>query len=159
MNKLLIFIIFLLSCGQSGNKKINSVNDLSITKNTTKMMLLENVKLAINPKFRDWILFENGTYIIFDNVDTISNIEEEAIRLMKEYGPINVGTPAGDFSVTHLNKTEGWVVSGHCHGMYTYVNPAEIKSKTPSDVEIGIFGRSKREQDGKIPVIVHINKN
>jgi len=122
------------------------------------LTLLENTRLAINPKFQDWILFENGTYIIFDNVDTISDLKIEAIKLMKEYGPIYVGSPAGDFSVTHLNKTEGWVVSGHCYGMYTYVSPTEIETKKPSDAEIGIFGRFKREKDGKNPVIVHVNR-
>ena len=157
MNRLLIFIVFLFSCGQSDNKNTNGINHRGKTP-YSKMTLIDHVKLAINPKFKDWVLFKNGTYIIFDNVDTISNIEREAIRLMKEYGTVNVGSPAGDFSVTHLNKTEGWVVSGHCYGMYTYVNPVEIKSRTPSDVEVGIFGRSKRELDGKIPLIIYINK-
>lgn len=122
------------------------------------MTLLENVKLAINPKFEDWVLFENGTYIIFDNIDPLSDVEAEAIKLMKDFGPFYAGSPAGDFSVTHLNKTEGWVVSGHCYGMYTYVNPKELDTKNPSDVEIGIWGRSKRQRDGDNPIIVHINK-
>jgi hypothetical protein len=46
---------------------------------------------------------------------------------MKEYGPVIAGGPAGDFGVTHLTRTAGWVVSGHYFGMYTYVNPAELK--------------------------------
>ena len=120
--------------------------------------LLDHVRLAINSKFQDWVLFENGTYIIFDNVDTISNVEKEAIKLMKEFGPVHSGGPAGDFSVTHLNQTEGWVVSGHGYGMYTYVNPTELESKSPSDVNIGLYGRSKRNQDGQNPKIIHVNK-
>ena len=124
----------------------------------TEKSLLEHVRLAINPIFQDWVLFENGTYIIFDNIDTISNIENEAIRQMKEFGPVNTGGTAGDFSVTHLNQTDGWVVSGHGYGMYTYVNPTEIESKSPTDVEIGIHGRSKRNQDGQNPKIIHVNK-
>ena len=84
-----------------------------------KETLLEHVKLAINPNLQDWVLFENGTYVIFDAVDTIPDMEAEAIKLMKEYGPAHAGGPAGDFSVTHLHRTEGWVVSGHGYGMYT----------------------------------------
>ncbi len=122
------------------------------------MTLLEHVNLAINPKFEDWVLFENGTYIIFDNTDTILDLREESIKLMKEYGPVYAGSPAGDFNVIHLNKTEGWIVSGHCYGMYTYVNPLELESKNPEDVEVGLFGRSKREKDGKELQIVHVNR-
>lgn len=155
---ILLSITFLLSCIQPQKDQTKNVNGPQMTNNNSKMTLLENVRLAINPKFEDWVLFENGTYIIFDNADTISDIKAEAIKLMKEFGSVYAGSPAGDFSVTHLNKTEGWVVSGHCYGMYTYVRPTEMSTKTPSDVEIGTFGRSKRQKDGDNPVIVHVNK-
>lgn len=121
--------------------------------------LLENVKLAITPKYQDWVLFENGTYIIFDNADTISDIEKEAIKLVEQFGPVYAGSPAGDFGVHHLNNTDGWVVSGHCEGMYTYVNPNELEKKSPTDVDVGLFGRSKREMDGQKPVVVYINRH
>ena len=39
--------------------------------------LLEHVKLAINPKFEDWVLFENGTYIMFDDASQIEDLEKE----------------------------------------------------------------------------------
>jgi hypothetical protein len=80
---------------------------------------------------------------------------------MREYGPVHVGSPAADFVVTHLNKTEGWVVSGHYHGMYTYVNPDELKKaglENPTDVDIGLFGRGKRNHDGKECHVVFISK-
>lgn len=120
--------------------------------------LLENIRLAINPKYKDWVLFKNGTYIVFDKADTITNIQHEAIKQMKEYGPVFAGGPAGDFDVIHLNKTEGWIVSGHGYGMYTYVNPSELESKNPPDIEIGLYGRSKRDKDGKNPEIIHVNR-
>lgn len=154
-----IFIALLLSCGSPDNDNSDSIIATESMKDNLKMTLLEHVRLAINPTFEDWVLFENGTYIIFDNVDTIADIKEEAIMLMKKYGPAYAGSPAGDFSVTQMNRTDGWVVTGHCYGMYTYVDPKEIKSKVPNEAEIGIFGRSKREKDGKNPVVIHINKN
>lgn len=158
MKPLKIIFIFLnlilLGCENSEKKKTESQNKNQMAENN----LLSHVKLAINPKFEDWVLFKNGTYIIFDNADTILNLEDEAQKLMKEFGPVYIGSPAGDFSVTHLNQTEGWVVSGHGYGMYTYVNPKEIKSVKPEDAEIGLFGRGKRELDGKNPVVIHINR-
>lgn len=37
----------------------------------TDQELIENIKLAINPKFKDWVLFRNGTYIIFDDITKV----------------------------------------------------------------------------------------
>ncbi len=117
---------------------------------------LEHVKLAISLKFQDWVLFKNDTYIIFDDISTVENIRNEAIKLMQEFGPVFAGV-LGDFSVIHLNSTEGWLVSGHGYGMYTYVHPSELDSETPNDLEIGLLGRSKRNSDGENPEIVHVN--
>ncbi|UHO39971.1 hypothetical protein H5J24_08100 [Chryseobacterium capnotolerans] len=119
---------------------------------------LEHVKLAINPRFQDWVLFKNDTYIIFDDITIVKNVREEAIKLMNEFGPVFAGGPAGDFDVIHLNSTEGWLVSGHGYGMYTYVHPSELDNETPNDLEIGLLGRSKRNSDGENPEIVHINR-
>lgn len=120
--------------------------------------LIENVKLAINPKFQDWVLFQNGSYIIFNNTDKIEDIRKEAIKIMSEYGPVHIGSPAGDFGVTTLKKAEGWSISGHYYGMYTYVHPSEINTATANENEIGLFGRSKRDLDGQNPIIVYINR-
>lgn len=121
------------------------------------LSVLEHVKLAINPVFQDWVLFKNDTYIIFDDINTVENVKEESIKLMKEFGPVFAGGPAGDFSIIHLNSTEGWLVSGHGYGMYTYVHPSELSSEYPNDMEIGLYGRSKRNLDGENPEIIHIN--
>lgn len=121
--------------------------------------MIEHVKLAINPKFQDWVLFENGTYIIFDDISIIENVKEKALQLRKEFGPVYAGGPAGDFNVIHLNLTEGWLVSGHGYGMYTYVHPSELDSESPNDLEIGLYGRSKRDSDGQNPEIIHINRS
>ncbi|MDR6548590.1 hypothetical protein J2810_004680 [Chryseobacterium rhizosphaerae] len=119
--------------------------------------IIEHVTLAINPQFKDWVLFKNGTYIIFDDIANVGNVKDEAIKLMKEYGPVFGGTPAGDFNTIYLTETEGWLVAGHGYGMYTYVHPSELENDTPNDLEIGLFGRSKRNLDGTDPEIIHVN--
>ncbi|WP_217192959.1 hypothetical protein [Bernardetia litoralis] len=78
---------------------------------------------------------------------------------MKEFGPVHAGGPAGDFNVISLNKTKGWVVSGHGYGMYTYVNPSELETNSPDDLTIGVFGRSKRNNDGQNPNIIYVNSS
>ncbi|MBW1658804.1 hypothetical protein [Flavobacterium quisquiliarum] len=124
----------------------------------SKEELLNHVKLSINPKFQDWVLFQNGTYIIFDDADSIADIESEAIKLIKEFGPVNSGGRSEDFDVTDLNKTKGWIVSGYGYGIYTYVHPSEIKSKIPDIIEIGLYGRTKRDLDGNTLIVIHINR-
>ncbi|WP_090246878.1 hypothetical protein [Lishizhenia tianjinensis] len=160
MRIIIIIILNSLILASCGNKNKDKESKIKIEQNEldTKSFL-DNVKLAINPKFKDWVLFENGTYIIFDDINQIDNIENESIRLMKEFGPVHAGGPAGDFNVISLNQTEGWVVSGHGYGMYTYVNPSELEMNSPDDVTIGLYGRSKRNSDGENPNIIHINSS
>lgn len=154
---ILLNALILLSC-ENKNKSEASRIELESSKMETKS-LLDNVRLAINPKFKDWVLFENGTYIIFDDITQIENIENEAIRLMKEFGPAHAGGPSGDFNVITLNETKGWIVSGHGYGMYTYVNPSELETNSPDNITIGLYGRSKRNNDGENPKIIHINSS
>lgn len=155
--KTIFTLLNLLSSGRKNSEENKPDNQKH--KEMTEADLLNHIKLTINPKFQDWVLFKNGTYIIFDNIDIIPDLKSEAIKSMKEFGPVYAGGSAGDFGVTHLNNTEGWIVSGHGYGMYTYVNPSELKSEKPNDAEIGLFGRNKRDLDGKNPVIIHINRN
>ncbi len=120
----------------------------------TNEELIEHVKLAINPHFQNWILFENGTYIIIEDATGLDEINEQGIKKMKEFGPVQAGTPAGDFETITLNATKGWVVSGHGYGMYTYVHPSELADESPENYVVGLLGRSKRDLDGGEPVVV-----
>ena len=119
--------------------------------------LLERVRLAINPAFSNWVLFKNGTYIIFDDADGSFDVPTAAMEAMKQFGPVSVGGPAGDFEVFYLDETEGWVVGGHGYGIYTYVHPSEMTSADPGDLEVGLLGRSKRDLDGADPEILYVN--
>lgn len=123
----------------------------------TKEELIKHVKLAINPAFKNWILFKNGTYIIIEDTSEEKEIELQGVKKMKKFGPVHVGKPAGDFGTISLNKTKGWVVSGHGYGMYTYVHPTEIENENPQDHEIGLYGRSKRDLDGLNPEIIYLS--
>ena len=125
----------------------------------TKTELIKHVKLAINPEFKNWVLFSNGTYIIIEETSDEKAIENLGLEKMEEFGPVQAGGPAGDFGTISLYNTEGWVVSGHGYGMYTYVHPSELGSKSPQDYEIGIYGRNKRDKDGLNPEIICISTN
>jgi len=42
--------------------------------------------------------------------------------------------------------------------MYTYVNPSELDIENPKDIDVGSFGRNKRDMDSKDQVIVHVSE-
>lgn len=112
--------------------------------------LIDHVSKAINPAFKNWVLFSNGTYIILED-SAIVDKPEKATEIMKTCGPVHAGSPAGDFTVIGLRHTDGWAVSGHYNGMYTYVHPTELSDRNTGhsfDVEVGLLGRQKREKDG-----------
>ena len=121
--------------------------------NLTKEELIKQVQLAINPKFKNWILFKNGTFVIIEDISE-EEIETAGIEKMKEFGPVYVGSEAADFRTITLTNVEGWLVSGHGYGMYTYVHPTELEKENPDSHEIGLFGRSKRNLDGLNPEII-----
>ena len=117
--------------------------------------LIENIKLALSPKVSYWVLFSNGTVIVFDSLTKDENIKEKAIRYMKEFGPVWPASEAADFGIVDLVSTKGWLVTGHGYGMYTYVPPQELSSN-PHDVEIGVIGRSKRHKDSEEMKIIYV---
>ena len=125
----------------------------------TETEIIDHVKKAISPQFKDWVLFSNGTYIIFEDT-AIKDKAAKAIDIMKKFGPVHVGTPAGDITVTDLKYTDGWVVGGDFYGMYTYVHPKQLEQRgisDPTNLEVGIVGRHFRDRDGKELKIIYIN--
>jgi hypothetical protein len=62
---------------------------------------------------KSWVLFENGTVVILIQPD--GDLQMLAIDLMKEWGLVHAGCPAGDFSTVKLTNNPGWVVT--CHQM------------------------------------------
>ncbi|MEZ4409630.1 MAG: hypothetical protein R3A52_24630 [Polyangiales bacterium] len=102
---------------------------------------------------KSWALFANDTCVIVMLPD--GDLATQATAIMAQYGPVHVGTPAGDFGVIHLHDAPGWVVYGHHPDMLTYVSPDEAGAD-PSDLVIGMLGRGKRDLDGRSPTVVHV---
>ena len=103
---------------------------------------------------KSWVLFEHGTCVIL--MEPKEDLATQAIEIMKEYGPVHVGTGSADMGITGLSNYPGWVVTGHHPDMLNYVSPKELKTDNPSDLVIGFLGRSKREADSKSLKIIHI---
>lgn len=120
-------------------------------------ILIERIKLVIKPNY-NWVLFSNGTVVILDKARSEDNVEDQAIALMKQFGPVYAGTSAGDMTIKQFNKPYGWLVSGHGPGIFTYVHPSELQISNPEDILVGIHGRSKRDKDSKEMRIIHVSR-
>lgn len=103
---------------------------------------------------KSWVLFKHGTCVILTQPE--QDLAAQAIEIMKKWGPVHVGSPAGDFSTITLSEYPGWVVTGHHRDMLNYVSLEELGEKDPSDLVVGILGRSKRNEDGEDPQVLHI---
>ncbi len=103
---------------------------------------------------KSWVLFQHGTCVILMQPE--HDLAAQAIEIMKEWGPVHAGSSAGDFSTIALEDYPGWVVTGHHPDMLNYVSPEELATEAPSDLVVGLLGRSKRDQDGEDPQVVHV---
>ncbi|GAA3062001.1 hypothetical protein GCM10020254_02330 [Streptomyces goshikiensis] len=108
-------------------------------------------RLLADPR-KSWVLFEHGTCVVL--TAPAGELAVQAGEILAEFGPVSAGSPAGDFSVIDLKDAEGWVVTGHHNDVLTYVAPDEPHEQ--SHIVVGLFGRSKRHQDGTELRVVHV---
>lgn len=101
---------------------------------------------------KSWVLFEHGTCVVVE--DPVGDPVERATGILREYGPVQVATPSGDFRVLELNGGEGWLVTGHHPDVVTFVPLAD--SEDQSHLAVGILGRGRRDQDGRELRVVHV---
>jgi hypothetical protein len=102
---------------------------------------------------KSWVVFENGTCVVL--MEPRGDLKEQATKLLKEWGPVHVGTPAGDFNVIALPDHAGYVVTSHHPDIMTYLSPDEADEET-SEMIVGLIGRAKRDQDAQELKVVHV---
>ncbi|MFF3916262.1 hypothetical protein ACFYZB_22745 [Streptomyces sp. NPDC001852] len=102
---------------------------------------------------KTWVLFEHGTCVVLER-PAGEDLAAQATGILREFGPVRVGGPAGDFRVLELHNGEGWLVTGHHPDVVTFV-PLD-DSADPSHLAVGILGRSRRDRDGTELHVVHV---
>ena len=118
------------------------------------MDYVETWRKVITEDNKCWVIFENGTCVIIR--EPKEDLAAQAIDIMKEYGPVHVGTASADMGVIKLVNNLGWVVEGHHPDMLNYMSPDEFENEDPKDFVVGLLGRSKRELDSESLKIIHI---
>jgi hypothetical protein len=101
---------------------------------------------------RGWVLFEHGTYVV--STRALFDMKAAALQILREWGPVRVGSPAGDFAVIKLRNVPGWVIACHHPDVLTYVAPDELPPDPP-DLHVGLFGRNKRDRDARELTVIH----
>lgn len=111
-------------------------------------------KAATNPS-TGWVLYQNGTVVFLPCPNAGDDLGKLASALLREWGPVHAGGPAGDFGVISLAHDSGWAVSCHHRDILTFLTRDQVRADCP-EVEIGLLGRALRHQDGINPTIVHV---
>jgi hypothetical protein len=144
--------------GRMTNGPIDNNIPISVNENYTvdSKKLLGYVQSAIIPVYKDWVLFENGTYIIFDNIDTIPDIQKAAFQHLETYKPKTVLESNWDFTISDLDDTDGWSIYGNGYGIYTFVHATEL-SMGASPLQVGAYAKTKRALDERDPKILFIS--
>lgn len=105
-------------------------------------------------KNKSWVVFRNGTCVILmEGATSREDAATKATQIISEYGPVCAGTPAGDFNIMENSAAEGIIVTGWHNDVLNFVDKEE-----GGDNMLGkaLFGRSKRDQDGRNPEVLHI---
>lgn len=103
---------------------------------------------------KSWVLFRNGTCVFLR--EPSRDLTDQAVRLMKQYGPVHAGSSAGDFGVVSLRDYPGWVITSHHDDILTYVTPDEVPGDFVVDFAIGGYGRMKRDKDASDLTVIHV---
>jgi hypothetical protein len=114
--------------------------------------LVELWRRILAPSGASWVLFEHGTCVVLK--EPAGDLAGQASGILGEFGPVRVGSAAGDFNVLTLKDGTGWLVTGHHPDVVTYV--ALDEPADSSHPAVGIHGRGKRHQDGTALRVAHV---
>jgi hypothetical protein len=115
---------------------------------------VEAWRRTIQGEHKSWVLFRHGTCVVLVDPGDEADLAAQAIAILREYGPVHAGTPAGDFGTITLDPGPGFVVYGHHDDVLTFVGADEVIE--PDDLTVGLYGRTKRDQDGRELDVVHV---
>ncbi len=119
--------------------------------------LVGYIRLIFQPGLRPWCAFRHGTVV--GPLEVADDVAEAARTIMRRNGLVRPGSPAGDFTVRYSAEAPplwpGWIVLSHDRVIATYVGLEELPAGS-TDVEVGLFGRSKRNLDAEQLEVVHV---
>lgn len=76
-----------------------------------------------------WIVYEHGTCVSVDR--SSDDPKSDANEILRQFGPVHGGSPAGDFGI-YPAPCDGWIVTSHHENVNTFVAPDEVETKYPA---------------------------
>lgn len=133
---------------------VNDISDPvveeSVVKKEDYTSLRFNVDVGISRSKPDWVLFKNGTYIIFPSGYTDEQMTTAAKNLLDSYNSQSI-------SVNKSNFAKGWIGST-TNGIYTFVSQEALGLGIHSDQTLVNAAVSNIVADKKEKKVVHINR-
>lgn len=111
--------------------------------------LIFNTKLSVSPKQPNWVLFSNGTYILFPKGTSEDDMRQTSIGLLQRYNNES-------FKIKKSPIVKGWIASSP-KGIYSYVSLKQASSRLASNKELALIGKENVLKDKAKPLIIHIN--
>ena len=144
-----MLLLLLMSCGSNNSTKeepaeaapLESTSDIiEKVEEITEEAIIEkdysslifSVQLGISKQRPNWVLFENGTYTLFKERGSETQMTANAKDLLRE--AIDQNKIKGKGTVKKSQFAKGWIVTFGTSGVYNYVDhktlPEGINSKT-----------------------------
>ncbi|WP_299683027.1 hypothetical protein [uncultured Dokdonia sp.] len=112
--------------------------------------LIFNVQLGINPDRKNWVLFKNGTYMVFPNNTAEKDARRAAKKLLSNY-------KGGSITITKSAFAKGWIASTST-GIYNYIDRDAFGKGIPKQENILKKGQDNLTTDAKNLEIIYINR-
>ncbi|AWH72965.1 hypothetical protein DCS32_01930 [Dokdonia sp. Dokd-P16] len=111
--------------------------------------LIFNTKLSVSPERPNWVLFSNGTHLLFPVGTTKEDMRKTSLGLLQRYNNES-------FKVRKSPIVKGWVARTP-KGIYNYVSLVQASSRLATNKELASIGKQNVMKDKANPVIIHIN--
>ncbi|WP_299767594.1 hypothetical protein [uncultured Dokdonia sp.] len=112
--------------------------------------LIFNVQLGVNPDRKNWVLFKNGTYMVFPNNTAEKDARRAAKKLLSNY-------KGGAVTITKSSFAKGWIASTNT-GIYNYIDRNVFGKGIPKQENILKKGKNNLAIDAKELEIIYINR-
>jgi hypothetical protein len=124
-----------------------------------ELKLIHTIKKQIKPDFPHWVLFREGSYVIFtdEQPHTTEELRIWALEEMQRALELLSTVYTYKEDIIPVSDPKGWVVPAMLRGIYTFVGLDEFQQLDPSDIAIWVKGRNKQILDSQKLEIIYIN--
>jgi len=128
-----------------------ATEDLDLAEKKAIEKTIFNVQLGIHPTQKNWVLFENGSYLIFPKKTSDDDMRLSAIKLLTSFTGTMVAQRKSALA-------KGWITTSKLR-ISNYVSPEQLNVSEPTDAQIRAQGMQNILKDIETQNIIRINGN